>query len=170
MEFIEVCKQCTESICCSKPFFAFVTETERIKILDFLKSENINIAPNKVFLYNQENNSYVIPKEQNGKCIFLQKDKTCAIHSVKPLDCQLWPLTFEFNPQSNEITLILGECSAVKLLKVQKKLKQWLNQQKELLLKNLNSYTRIELIAYSNLPDISQYQILHQKILVPNYS
>ncbi|MFX1294297.1 MAG: YkgJ family cysteine cluster protein [Promethearchaeota archaeon] len=162
MEYIKICKRCKQSICCSIPFFAFVNAKEYIKIKEFLDKKKIQVNWSKIFKKEIEPPCYLIVKNKNGECIFLQKNKTCKIHEVKPLDCQLWPLTFEFVSETKIVNLYLGNCLIIKELDNLNKLINWIASQKEFLIRNIISFNEIELIAYSSLPDIPKLKKIGQ--------
>ena len=158
MDFINYCRKCENSVCCSKPFYAFATETERDNIRAYLKANNFVENNDEIYQKRVHNGItyYVINKKNDGKCLFLKEDKSCLIQPVKPLDCQLWPITFDYKPKTNELIIYLGNCVAVKEMKKLKVLEQWVNEYKAILLNNVIKYKKDDLIAYSSLPSIAK--------------
>jgi len=108
--------------------------------------------------------SFLISKKEDGKCFFLQSDNSCQIQEVKPMDCLMWPLTFEFDPITNEITLCLGSCTVTSYLRKNRILKRWLREEVEILIKNLYKFSKDDLINYNLLPDIKNPVFLERKI------
>ena len=159
MDFFKFCQKCKNSVCCSKPFYAFVIEREYEKIIKFCKEKKISIDMDKVFLDFASNSSngsknYLISKKDTGQCIFLGPDKRCLIEEVKPLDCLFWPLTFDYSADANQIIIYLGDCLFVREIKKTKLLKNWIETQKTNILKGISNYSKADLIAYTTLPNI----------------
>ena len=165
MDFFKFCQRCEDSTCCTKPFYAFVTQTERDKIIEYIKLKNINLDEKDVFqIYTFDKltkiATYLISKKSNGKCLFLKEDLTCQIQDVKPQDCLNWPLTFDYKSKSNKIIIYLGQCLFVKELEKLKQLKTWLDDSLKIMIQNLSKYNKIELMAYTTLPSVSKFKVL----------
>ncbi len=168
MNFLKICQRCKNSDCCTIPFYAFATENERNRILEYLKAKEIHIKEKNIFQIHTNNESnglktYLISKKKTGKCIFLKKDKSCLIQEVKPIDCLNWPLTYDYIQDSNELIIYLFNCLFSKTLKKLNKLNKWVELQKTELIKNLTNYSIDELVAYSSLPAISNYKVLFRE-------
>ena len=103
---------------------------------------------------------YVIQKKKNGECIFLQKDKSCLIQPIKPLDCIFWPLTFEFDPTTNEIDILLGDCFFIREIKKLGLLEEWLAKEKENLLQKIRNFSKNDLISFNSLDNIPKFKLL----------
>jgi len=146
-----------KSDCCSKPFFAFVTKDEKERITQFIISNKLDLNIDDIFIEFTVSGSsksevfYKIYKKDDGHCIFLKNDKSCAIQSVKPLDCQFFPLTFDYMPDSDEIIIYLGECVAVEMMRESGRLNAWIDTEFQLIFEILKKYSKSELIAYSSL-------------------
>jgi len=166
IDFYKFCKDCKGTVCCTKPFYAFVTEPEREKILEYLRSKNISMKNKNIFQKRQSKEIingityHVIAKKKNGECIFLQKDKSCIIQPVKPLDCLFWPLTFEVDPDNNEIDILLGDCFFTREIKKLGLLDKWLVNEKENILQKIHSFNKKDLIAFNSLDNIPKFKIL----------
>lgn len=165
MSFYNYCKKCKHSDCCSVPFFAFVSNIEKEKILKYLKSIKSSIKDEvlfenfKVAGLNGEH-FYKISKKNNGKCIFLRNNKSCLIQKIKPLDCILWPLTFDYMQKTKEIIIYIGNCFSINEMKRMKILNNWIQDQKSLLLSRIKEYTKSELIAYTSLYGAPNLRVL----------
>ncbi len=159
-------------MCCTKPFFAFATERERTKILAYLKANKLPVKEKDMFQVFKSDTAtgvktYLISKKRDGTCLFLGKDKACTIQEVKPLDCLNWPLTFDFLPATNELIIHLGDCLFVSEMKKANLLDKWVADEKETLLKNLNQYSKFELIAYSSMPSVPTISIVDRITILP---
>jgi Fe-S-cluster containining protein len=172
IDFYKFCKDCKGTMCCTKPFFAFATEPEREKIVEYLQSQNLTIKD----IFDKRQSSkfitglpyFLINKKKNGECIFLKGDKSCLIQPVKPLDCLFWPLTFEFNPHTNELDILLGDCFFTKQIKKLGILEEWVAKEKENLIKQLPNFSRNELIAYNSMTNISKFTLIFTITLPPD--
>ncbi|MDL1956253.1 MAG: YkgJ family cysteine cluster protein [Candidatus Desulfofervidus auxilii] len=82
------CQMCGE--CCKGRGGIWVTIDEIKAIADFLNMDEKTFIKN--YCEMRYGHYYIKEKEENGEmvCIFLV-DKSCAIHSCKPLPCRLWP-------------------------------------------------------------------------------
>jgi Fe-S-cluster containining protein len=141
-------------------------EPEREKILEYLRSRNIPMKEKDIFQKRQSTEIvsgityYVIPKKKNGECLFLQKDKSCVIQPVKPLDCLFWPLTLELDPDNNEIDVLLGDCFFTREIKKLGLLEEWLAKEKENILQKIHNFSKNDLIAFNSLDNIPKFKIL----------
>lgn len=165
MDFFKFCQKCNNSVCCSKPFFAFVTEEEHEKIIKYCEDKKISINPNKIFTNFTSDSSngsknYLISKQDTGQCIFLGSDKRCLIEEVKPLDCLFWPLTFDYSSETNQITIYLGDCLFTREIKKANLLNDWIETQKKNILNGISHFSKADLIAYTTLPNIFNCKIL----------
>jgi Fe-S-cluster containining protein len=166
IDFYKFCKDCKGTMCCTKPFFAFSTDSERNKILEYLQTQNLTINDAEIFVKRQSSKFvtgipyYLINKKENGECIFLKEDKSCLIQPVKPLDCLFWPLTFEFNPNTDELDILLGDCFFTKQIKKARILKEWVAKEQENLIKQIPNFSRDDLIAYNSLPNIAKFHLI----------
>jgi hypothetical protein len=170
MSFYAYCKKCKHSDCCSVPFFAFVSNFEKEKIIKYLKSIKNAMKDEKLFeKFKVEGLNgeyfYKISKKNNGKCIFLRDNKSCLIQNVKPLDCILWPLTFDYMQKTKEIIIYIGNCFSITEMKRMKILNNWIQDQKKLLLSRIKEYSTSELIAYTSLYGAPNLRVL-ESILV----
>lgn len=159
MDYKKTCGKCVEVVCCSAPFYAFMTKSERDRILKYLKKHKIqdNLSSTvKIFekIQPSDSGNYLITKKKDGKCIFLSKDNLCIIHEVKPLDCQMWPLTYEYNEDSGNLSLLIGDCLISRELMKNNQLDDWIKEQVEILMKSFEHYKESDLIDYSKLPNV----------------
>ena len=166
IDFYKFCKACKGTVCCTKPFFAFVTEPEREKILEYLRSKKIPMKKKDIFQERQSTEIisgityYLIPKKKNGECIFLQKDKLCIIQPVKPLDCLFWPLTLEFDPKANEIDILLGDCHFIREIEKLGILEEWVAKETEKVIQQLPNFSKNDLIAFNSMDDVPYLKLV----------
>ncbi len=73
------------------------------------------------------------------------------IQEVKSLDCQLWPISFSYQPESDKFIIYIGDCVAIDDMKKNNQLDSWLTKQKEMLYSRIKAFTPSELVAYSYL-------------------
>lgn len=98
----------------------------------------------------------------NKKCQFLSK-KGCTIpYENRPLDCKIFPLTFNF--ENNQIKIYLNDACPF----IHKLPKNWIKNSKKELLQNLKRWSEKEIIAFSkikpcgNLIKIENYTTLQK--------
>ena len=165
IDFYKFCKDCKGTMCCTKPFFAFPTESERKKILEYLQAQNLSMNEAEIFVKRQSSKFitgipyFVINKKKNGECIFLKEDKSCLIQPVKPLDCFFWPLTFEFNPNTMRWISYWAIVSSRNKSRNPGMFKDWVAKEKENMIKQIPNFSRNELIAYNSLTNIPTFEI-----------
>lgn len=75
MSFLNMCQKCTHSDCCSEPFFAFVTKTEKDKITQYIRSHKIKLKIDEIFrlfsVQGLENETFhVIIKKKMTESVF----------------------------------------------------------------------------------------------------
>ncbi len=84
------CIRCGE--CCSgEPGYVWVTKEEIRRISEFLGRTDGWLDKKHL---RRAGFRYSLTEKQGGDCIFLKRDgenTSCAIHSVRPLQCRTWP-------------------------------------------------------------------------------
>ncbi|NHI93906.1 MAG: hypothetical protein EAX96_15565 [Candidatus Lokiarchaeota archaeon] len=133
-----------------------MSKKERKNILNYLKIEENSTQDLELFIKHKLENIdneefYTITKQANDQCIFLSEKGECYIQDVKPIDCLLWPLTFDYEEGVKKLILYVGNCELVKYLKKIDILEEYIQDTKKILLDNLSSFNESELIAYSKL-------------------
>ncbi|MFO7937233.1 MAG: YkgJ family cysteine cluster protein [Kiritimatiellia bacterium] len=83
-----VCQQC--GYCCSLPGYVILKEGEAEKIAAFLEMNVYDFTREYTVLTNGRRDLTLV-EHGDGRCIFLQDDNTCRIHSVKPSQCIGFP-------------------------------------------------------------------------------
>lgn len=173
MDYFAICKTCLNVKCCSLPFFAFASDYEHDQIVEYLQSHNNFFDETQIFrkiLLESPFGSggYLILKKTNGQCIFLQEDYSCLIHECKPVDCQMWPLTFEYDPIFDELILYVGDCPITQYLIKENLLDGWLQVQERILFQNLYKFKQVDLNAYNTLINIPELKFVARKMLPPD--
>ncbi len=159
-DYFKVCKDCT--IFCCQQFYAFLAEHEIEQIqskLNIITPELKDIKKeffeSKKIDGEKESMNARILKKIDGKCIFLKDDKICLIHDVKPFDCKIWPLTFDYFPEKNKLVIYLGSCPLTNELP-----NSWIESTIQQIKKELKKWNKKELTSYSLLCDIENYKTL----------
>jgi len=80
------CKKCGE--CCYGKGGIHVTPEESSRIAAFLGMTRDDFLKN---FCGEKRGQFSIRSGEDGFCIFFEKGKGCAIHSVKPRRCRDWP-------------------------------------------------------------------------------
>lgn len=93
--FWEVCHQCPDGYCCSKPTLPIMGE-EWLLIQDYVK-QNFSRQSKKRLLENIE--------RARLQCIFLFGNR-CSVYSVRPWACRIYPYTISFH--TSPITFQVG--------------------------------------------------------------
>jgi len=81
-----------------------------------------------------------------GTCPFLEKENGCTLpEPLKPFDCKLFPLTFMY--EDSKVKIFLNKkCPFTKEIP-----QEWINKTKSWLKKELQSWKKQDLLAYSSL-------------------
>ncbi|MHA1297910.1 MAG: YkgJ family cysteine cluster protein [Candidatus Helarchaeota archaeon] len=166
--FFKICENCEDEECCKEPYYAFFAENEKRRIIDKIKELKIKLLDNpedffeiEEIKYNKNILTFHTIKKINGKCIFLERNRICLIHDVKPFDCKIWPLTWDYFPKDNKLVIYLGECPLTKKMP-----KSWIDSTIEEIKKELKNRTKEELIAYSLLERDETLRIIKE---IPNF-
>ena len=151
--FFKTCKECQDEECCREPYYAFIAANEINRIKEMDKSLDLEIleSPNEFFEFveiEHENDilKFRTIKKINTKCVFLKGRRLCLIHEIKPFDCKIWPLTYDYLPKENKLVVYLGDCPLSKEVP-----QSWIESTIEEIKKELKTRTLEELIAYSLL-------------------
>lgn len=115
IDFFRTCKICNDEECCKDPYYAFCGRHEIKKIKKFL---NDSKKTRKLQNWLESENTTIMGtdyeffsiKRIDGTCIFLEGERLCQIHPVKPLDCRTWPLTWDYIEEKNRLLIYIGEC------------------------------------------------------------
>ncbi|MFX1453402.1 MAG: YkgJ family cysteine cluster protein [Promethearchaeota archaeon] len=152
-DFFKICEKCKDEECCREPYYAFIAENEIKRISNKIKELNLEIGDKsedfidiEVVYYNNEPLHFKVIKKINEKCVFLKNRRFCLINEVKPFDCKIWPLTYDYFPKENKLVIYLGDCPLTKKIP-----KSWINSTIEEIKKELKKRTKEELISYSIL-------------------
>lgn len=90
------CGKCCKDINKNKTVILFPDDIR--KLSDYLKVTSDEIKKNycKIIknLHKRRKIIYGLKSQANGNCIFLDKDNTCRVHSIKPTQCRLGPIDF----------------------------------------------------------------------------
>ncbi|MFX0135068.1 MAG: YkgJ family cysteine cluster protein, partial [Candidatus Hodarchaeota archaeon] len=120
-DFFKICKNCKDEECCREPYYAFIAENEIERIRNKIKELNLKISDNsedfidiEVVYYKNKPLKFKVIKKINENCVFLENRRFCQINDVKPFDCKIWPLTYDYFPKENKLVIYLGECPLTK--------------------------------------------------------
>ena len=157
-DFLNYCKKCNQG-CCRTPYKAFTSKIEREKIIKLIKKKDLNLKFENIFeknVLNEIRNEffYTIRKKMDGDCVFLSNSGICLINEVKPLDCRLWPFSFDYISSSKEFIFYIGNCNAVKEMKKQGLLEYYIEDSKKLMKKLIEIFNDNELIAFSKIMSV----------------
>jgi len=165
-DYFKVCKDCN-TFCCQK-FNAFLAKNEIQRIRNKLKELDLKFKDNKANFFefkskNFKNQTIKIRflKKINGKCLFLKNNKICLIHEVKPFDCKLWPLTFDYFVEENTLIIYLGMCPLTNELP-----NSWIESTIQKIEEELKKWDKNELLSYSLMSDLENYKIIKK---IPNF-
>lgn len=92
--------------------------------------------------------------------MFLKRNGKCLIHEVKPLDCKLYPFTFDYDENSKSFVYYIGNCNAILSLKKTDKLLDFIRFSKTYFLDNISKCKEYELIAYSNYLHVKNLKVI----------
>ncbi len=167
-DFFKTCNKCQDEECCKEPYYAFVAANEIERIRKKKDTLNLKILENcddffdfVEIEYENDLLKFRIIKKINKKCVFLKGKRSCLIHDVKPFDCKIWPLTYDYFPKENELVVYLGECPLTT-----KVTKSWIESTIKEIQKELKKRTLEELIAYSLLDRDDTLKIIKK---IPNF-
>ena len=62
--------------------------------------------------YEIKGECYIISKTQDGTCPFF-KDNRCEIYVYRPIVCRLFPFTWEYFPEKNEVNIDFSEMAGM---------------------------------------------------------
>ena len=167
-DFFKICKECKDEECCSEPYYAFIAKNEIEQIQNKIKELNLKFLKNsndfidfETVNYKNQPLSFRTIRKQNNNCIFLKDRKICLIHEVKPFDCKIWPLTYDYLPEENKLVIYLGVCPLT-----DKVPKSWIESTIEQMKKELKKRDIEELISYSLLDRDENLKIIKE---IPNF-
>lgn len=100
-KILKICQKCKSSCCGLGGSYA--TENERKKILS---------AGHSDFFVKIGKNCYETSCK-NGICNYFTKNRSCSIHSVRPLMCRCWPVDIEI--RKNKKHFVIVQCPITKL-------------------------------------------------------
>ncbi len=167
-DFFKTCKKCKDEECCREPYYAFVAENEIERIRNKIKELKLKISDKsedfidiEVVYYEDEPLKFKVIKKINKDCIFLENRRYCRINEVKPFDCKIWPLTYDYFPKENKLVIYLGDCPLTKKMP-----KSWIESTIEEIKKELKKRTKEELISYSILDRDETLKIIKE---IPNF-
>lgn len=168
IDFFKICKSCTDEECCSEPYYIFIAKNEierirnKIQELDFKLLQNPdNFFDLEVVYYKNKPFTFRSIKKINNKCAFLKNKRICLIHEVKPFDCRIWPLTYDFLLEENKLIIFLGMCPLTDQIP-----NSWIESTIEQMKKELKKRDMKELIAYSVLGKDENLRIIRE---IPNF-
>ncbi|MHA1381881.1 MAG: YkgJ family cysteine cluster protein [Candidatus Helarchaeota archaeon] len=167
-DFFKICENCQDEECCKEPYYAFVAGNEIKRISEKLKGiKDINLENFSDFFifetisYKNKTLRFRTIKKIEGSCIFLKNNRICLIHDVKPFDCKIWPITWDYFPEKNKLVIYLGDCPLSRKVP-----DSWINSTIEEIEKVLKKRTDEELIAYSILDRDETLKIIKE---IPNF-
>ena len=101
------CRRCGN--CCKWPGYVRLFSFEVEKIAEFLKLSVHEFTDKYTILTNDRRNLSLI-EYPGGKCIFLTENPSgCLIEAVKPLQCQRFPLEWNFPNWQKECAGEIGD-------------------------------------------------------------
>ena len=167
-DYFSVCKTC--NIFCCKIFHAFVATNEIERIIKKIKELDLDFLKEKCDFFDFKEIKYkdqflpsrLLKKLKDKNCIFLNDEKKCLIHEVKPLDCRIWPITFDYKPEENKLIIYLGSCPLTSFLP-----ESWIESTSNQMISELQKFEKDQLISYSiSLSSIDDIKIIKE---IPNF-
>ncbi len=161
-DYFSICKTC--NLFCCQIFNAFIATNEVERINEKIRKSNLDFLKNKENFFDfklidydsQQLPSRLLKKNKDNKCIFLNNDKKCIIHEVKPLDCRIWPITFDYKPEENKLIIYLGSCPLSSILP-----ESWVEATINQMVNELRQFDIDQLISYSiSLSPIKDLKII----------
>jgi Fe-S-cluster containining protein len=161
MEIKNPCESCNQA-CCREPFKQLYT---RFKIDQIIANHDYITPENKSDFFTRKDEvlngipvSYFITNKRNdGSCVFLNEQGLCSIYLDRSLDCKTYPVIFEYDTSTNEVTIYLDQTPDCRdgtplfdqnselVVSEVDKIEQQLREE-------LVHWTRDELIAYTYMP------------------
>ncbi len=116
-DFFEHCRKCdNESHCCNRPGNVVIIKNSEIPLLEKRFNETTPGKELSDFIKPIEgcDSLFFLKPSQNALCLMFTNEKKCAVHDCKPLDCLMWPVTYNSNNSGKyELELLDSECNAV---------------------------------------------------------
>ena len=162
-DFFKVCGTCQDEECCKEPYYAFVASNEIKRIKKRIKKLKLKVIEAEDFYEFEEiphkNRKFKFRtiKKIAGECIFLENNRNCLIHDVKPFDCKIWPLTWDYLYEENKLVIYMGLCPLT-----DKMPNSWIESTIEKIQIELKTRTKEELIAYSLLDRDDTLEIIRE--------
>ena len=159
-DFLKYCKLCQAS-CCKVPYKAYVSKIERNEIIEYLNQHELNFKDENIFEIHKfpefvDEIFYTIHKKKDGNCIFLSEDEKCVINEVKPLDCKIFPFSFDYFLDTNNFVFYIGNCNAVKEMEYTGLLKEYIKESQKIMKKFIRKFKNTELSAFSRIMSVPE--------------
>jgi Fe-S-cluster containining protein len=141
MEIGEVCQICGQQCCRKTEKFGKIALSEK----DYQKIKEETSCKDFVYKVESENGWIYLAKIKDNNCIFLEENGKCSIHSIKPLDCRIYPVLFRYQ-KGDIIFFISDRCPFHEQVP-----SEYVKKAKEEAEKELKTWSEKNLIGYTEI-------------------